>query len=131
MDDSSFAENVDFVVLDSPMGNMEDMLARRDLASQIKVAAASAFNKINVGFWYKEQRVYPQIENTEIPVLVVCSKIDSSIPYEIEESVYNAIKSNKKQLLAVEDSDHSNIYFDHPDVYKQIIAEFTAAYVLE
>lgn len=129
MDDELVMKNVDFVVLDSPLGNMEDAIAGRDFFSKIKIVCASIVNQIKQGYSFRDQRVYPQIENTQIPVLVACSKSDQSIPYEAEESIYNAIKSDKKQLYTVEDSAHSDLYFDHPEEYEKAVEQFLNEYV--
>lgn len=131
MDENVFAKAVDFVVLDSPMGNMEDMLARRDIISQGKVFCASLINKIKQGYLYSDQRVYPQIENTKIPVLVVSSTNDNSIPYGIQESIYKCIKGSNKDAYIVNDSKHSDIYFDHPAEYKQRLKEFIKKHVAD
>ena len=124
MDTAVFSNNVDYVILDSPLGNAEDMMTRPTASGKLRIFFADIFNKAKIGYTFKEQRVYPQIENTPLPVMVACSKGDSSIPYELEERVYNTIKNNKKVLYTVEDSDHSDIYFDHPEEYSKKIAEF-------
>lgn len=120
-------KNVDFVVLDSAMGNMEDII--RHPSEWLTVLAASVINRVNLGFFYADQRVYPQIENTQIPVLSASSTADTSIPFEIQESVYNSIKSDKKEFYTVDDCDHSDIYFTHPDEYQAKIAEFIEKFV--
>lgn len=129
MDEDIFKSEVDFVVLDCPLGNMEDIVAGRSFGDKLHIAAASLINKVKVGFFYSQQRVYPQIENTEIPVLVVASESDERVPFRMEKSVYDCIKSEKKRLYSVSDSKHSEIYFDHPDEYAKEIEEFVAEFV--
>ncbi len=128
MDDKLFSENVDFVVLDSPLGSMEDVMGGRDIISRGKVFCASLINKIKNGFFYKDQNVYPQIENTKISVLVASSSADDSIPFAIQQSIFDCIKSSSKELYVVDDSRHSDVYFDHPQEYAQRIKEFIEKY---
>lgn len=123
MDNSFFNSNVDFIVLDSPLGNMEDAIAPRNFFGKCELFFGSLFCKKECGFYFKEQRVYPQIEKCTVPVLVVASTADNSIPYIAQESIYNCIKSSKK-LFCVNDSNHSDVYFDHPEEYSNAISEF-------
>lgn len=124
MDTTAFSDEVDYVILDSPLGNAEDAMGRPGFITSFRIFFADAFNKANLGYSYKEQRVYPQIENTPLPVMVVASRSDRSIPYILQEKIYCTIKNDKKVLYTVEDSEHSDIYFDHPEEYAKKTAEF-------
>lgn len=126
MDDEMFKEVVDFVVLDCPMGNMEDVLG---LYATIPMTIADCVFQMKLGFSFEDQSVIPQIKNTEIPVLIACSMADEAFSIASVERIYNAIHSEKKEMFVVNDSKHSDIYFDHPEEYQRICEEFLAKYV--
>lgn len=125
MDDEYFAANVDFVVLDCPLGDMSDSLFARGISG----AFADYLFKSRVGFSFRDQSVYRQIENTKIPVLIVSSKADDRIPYETSQRIFDAMKNNKKAMFTVEDSRHSDVYFDHSPEYKKAVERFIGANV--
>lgn len=124
VDTDIFVSDVDFLILDSPMGKMSEIIGGPGFNGKVTRFFADIFYRLNLGFSFSDQNVYPQIEKCEIPVLVVASEADSSIPFEIEKSVYDAFGSDNKAFYTVTDSEHSDIYFDHPDDYSTKLVEF-------
>ena len=124
IDEPEFYDNVSYVILDCPLGNAEDVNGRRSFTGRIQLFFTDIFNRVNIGYTFRQQRVIPQIRNTKLPVMVACSTGDHSIPHESQMAVYNSIKNDKKFLYEVSDSNHSDIYFDHPDEYAEKIVEF-------
>lgn len=125
MDDASFITNVSYVVLDCPMGNMEDAICMHREFSKLQLSFASMKFKSEIGFSFENQNVCNQIKDTKIPVLFACSKADKEFGVEQVEKLYNAIDGDAKEMFIVDDSDHSNIYFDHQSEYENAIKEFT------
>ena len=123
MDDSYFIKNVDSVILDCALGNMEDVHGVGPFP-KLNLAIASFFAKREIGYEYRDQRVLPQRRNTKIPVLVAASKGDTSLPYKMQLGIFHCIKSKKKELYLVADSEHSDIYFDYPQEYQAVIEQF-------
>ena len=61
--------------------------------------------------------------------MIVSSKADDRIPYETSQRIFDAMKNNKKAMFTVEDSRHSDVYFDHSPEYKKAVECFIGANV--
>lgn len=120
MDDEFFASEVDMVILDCPMGDMKSIIGAKGISGVF----SDMLLKKNLGFGYDDQSVYHQIRDTDIPVLIVGSKADERIPYAVAESIFETIQNENKYIFYVEDSAHSDIYFDHPEEYRKAVKEF-------
>ncbi len=124
MDAEGFEQSVDFVVLDCPLGSMREVMGPKTLMRDLEFAYASALCKRELGFYYEDQSVYKQIENTTVPVMVAASESDGQLPFDMQMKIYNTIKEYEKKLYLVSDSRHSDIYFDHPDEYRRELHDF-------
>ncbi len=131
MDEETFLHEVDFIILDCPMGDMSDAIHEKGFLSNIQSTFASGFFQLNLGFSYEDQSVYHQIAYTKIPVLVACSEKDEAFPLESVKYLYDNILSYKKDIFIVKNSAHSDIYFDYPEEYSNATAAFLEKYVTQ
>lgn len=121
---------LDFAVLDCPVSNMGEIiglfLAREPawLPRGFKVEMGSIATRIRLGFSYKEGNVCDYVKNTTVPVLVFNTKKDRVTPYYMGVELYEAMEKNKKELVTVEDSGHTDIYLDHPAMYERKMLDF-------
>ena len=129
MDEDTFKQNVDYVILDCPMGDMSSTIHGNGVFSKIPATFSNTFFQLNLGFSYEDQSVYHQIAYTKIPVLIACSKKDEAFSLESVEYIYDNILSYRKEIFIVEDSAHSDIYFDHAEEYSNATASFLEKYV--
>lgn len=123
-------ENLDFAILDCPVSNMRKIigafLAREPkwLPEDFKLDMGSLATKLRLGFSYKEGNVCDYVRGTTVPVLIFNTTKDKVTPYYMGVELYDAMENNKKELVTVNDSGHTDIYLDHPLMYENKILEF-------
>lgn len=126
---------IDYAILDCPLSEAEYMI-RQELDNLSDSAAASSYmfltgnllNKIKLGFSFREADAAALISSTKTPLLIFNSRNDTMTPYFMGEDIYNSVKSESKELVTVEDSLHTQIFFDHRELYENSITEFLASY---
>lgn len=123
------SKNLDFAVMDCPVSDMREIigfLVKKTtwLPMNFKLDMGDLVTRIKLGYSYKVGSVSDYVKDTEIPVLIFNSKADRVTPYHMGVDLYRAMERNEKKLLTVEDSRHTDIYFDHPELYEKTIMDF-------
>lgn len=128
---------LDFAILDCPVSDMkritEGFLIRDKipfLPMKFKLAMGDLATRLKLGFSYEDADVRKYVKNTRVPVLVFNSKIDRVTPYYMGRDLYNAMDKNKNEILTVDDSRHTDLYWDDPKLYEKTIVEFIKGTVL-
>ena len=120
--DEKIKKHVDFIVLDSPLSDGYELNFSESVSDVIRYYVANGLNKCILGFTFGEASVYPNANASHIPLLMVSSKADNRVPFKLQKSIYNTygesgIRKGEKELYIVNDSNHSEIYYDHKDEY--------------
>lgn len=121
---------LDFAILDCPVSDMEEIidvfLTRKQpwIPSDFKMAMGDLVTRIRLGYQYKDGNVCDYVKDTKVPALVFNTTRDRVTPYHMGVDVYKAMKKNKKKLVTVEDSGHTDIYWDHPKMYETNMLRF-------
>ena len=122
-------KEIDFAVLDSPLGSMKYMIETGvhelglSLPAEFMTFCGNIVTKIRLGFWYDDAEVADKIKNTNVPILVINSKADSLTPYFMGKEIYDAILEENKSILTVEDSEHVSILGSYPNEYENSIKQ--------
>lgn len=123
-------EDLDFAVLDCPVSDMREIigyfLVREPdwLPAKFKLDMGDLVTQIRLGYSYEDGNVRDYVKNTKVPVLIFNTKADKVTPYYMGVDLYQAMEKNKKELVTVEDSGHTDIYLDHPDFYEKKMIRF-------
>ena len=122
MDEGLFVAACDFVVLDCPMGAMEELTG----APEIQNRAAGIVNKWVVGYSFYDQSPYVQIKNNTKPVLLIHAENESVIPDVSTQQIKDTLADSKGSLTEYtgKGSSHANVANDHPEEYEQTVKAF-------
>lgn len=123
-------KNLDFAILDCPVSDMEEIidvfLTRKAtwLPAGFKMKMGSLATWLRLGYSYEEGNVCDYVRKTTVPVLVFNTKKDRVTPYHMGIDVYRAMENNKKKIITVEDSSHTDVYWDHGEMYEREMIQF-------
>lgn len=122
-------KNLDFAVLDCPVSDMREIigfLVRKTtwLPMEFKLDMGDRMTQLRLGYRYKDGNVCDRVRDTTVPVLIFNSRADKVTPYHMGVDLYQAMKKNKKQLMTVDDSKHTDIYLDYPKMYEETMLSF-------
>jgi alpha-beta hydrolase superfamily lysophospholipase len=129
-----FISEVDFAILDCPVGAMEDFIRREmekmnmDIPIDLMLWCGSVKTKAELGFTYDDAYLYKYMDNVSIPVFIINSTRDTVTPISIGDRIFENIPHENKMRFIVEDSKHANIYHDHEEDYKEMIFKFIEMY---
>ncbi|MDO5028613.1 MAG: alpha/beta fold hydrolase [Bacillota bacterium] len=132
------ARNIDYMVLDSPLGDgmymMEDTLAKIEkdtgLPQEFMVFAANIYTKMKLDFtlddinsaeWIKDK-------NFDFPVLIINSQEDQVTPPAMVKEIYDNLKTDKKEIHTEESGGHANLIKEDYEKFKGIIEGFLEKY---
>ena len=123
------SENLDFAVMDCPVSDMRQiigLLVRKTtwIPMDFKLDMGDLVTRIKLGYSYKDCSVSDYIKDTNVPVLIFNTRADRVTPYHMGVDLYKAMEKNEKKLLTVDDSKHTNIYFDYPELYEKTMMNF-------
>lgn len=127
---SQQAAQVDFILLDSPVGSLKEMVRAQltDLDLGIPVEfllfCGGIITHLRLGFAYEDADVARAVRHTTRPIMIFTSKADTLTPYAMAQRIFDAVPHERKRLFTVNDSAHGNIMGEHYDAYKQAFAEF-------
>lgn len=119
-----------FAMLDCPVSDMKEIiecfLTRKAswISAGLRTCSGSAVNRIMLGFGYDAGNVCDYVKSTTVPVLIFHTRNDSVTPFHMGSDIYNAMKNNRKKIVSVDDSRHTDIYLDHPEFYEKTMIEF-------
>lgn len=123
-------QNIDFVILDSPLSSMRYVISAEmeqmtsSLMAEYMTFMGNIINRLQLGFSYDDASVPRAIAGTEVPVLLIHSRADETTPYFMGEDIYEAVQHDKKELFAVEESEHGGIHLDYPREYENRVMTF-------
>lgn len=122
-------QKVDFAILDCPVSSMEWMVNEEMKNMNIGIPVSymawsgNIINKLKLGFSYKDADVGSAMCNVETPVLIINSKADTVTPYFMGKDIYESIQGNNKTIWTVEDSEHTEMWLDHNQEYRDKVTE--------
>lgn len=129
MENKAVEESIDFLILDCPVSSMkwmvEEEMRKMDIGLPISYMTfcGNVMNRIKLGFSYEDADVSKAIAQIEIPVLVINSKVDTVTPQFMGQDIYDAIQGEKKRIWTVEDSEHTEMWLEHNQEYKDRVDE--------
>jgi len=124
------SDNIDFVILDSPISNMEYMIETGTSEMDIGIPLSYLMfcgnwaTKIKLGFFYKDMNVPKTVAGSTVPTLIIYSKEDDVTPYFMAEDIYNAIPHNKKYLYTLENGKHATAFDIDKSKYTKEVMNF-------
>lgn len=127
-------EKVDFLILDCPVSSMEWMVEQemRNMDIGIPVSymtwCGNIINKLKLGFTYQDADVANAMQDVKTPVLIINSNLDSLTPYFMGKDIYDAIPGKNKEIWTVDDSEHSEMWIDHNQEYRDKVESFLSKY---
>lgn len=132
--DTSFgvAAHTDFLVLDSPVSNMEDELRQTmdsedmgGIPTDYLILTGNIMNKLELGFTYKEADgrniIRTRMEETDMPLLVIICSGDDVTPWPMGADLYELYKGGNKTLLSLEGSAHASAWRDYEAEYREAV----------
>ena len=122
MDEAAVKANVDYIVLDCPMGAMDELTGAPDIQNK----AASIINKWMVGYNFDEQSPYEQIRENDIPVLLILAGKESVIPSESIEQIKDILTKAPGgcEVYTEENATHADVWTEDPEEYEERVDEF-------
>jgi len=122
------SDKIDRAILDCPVSEARYMLEQESVKMGIPggfmIFTGNIALKMKLGFSFDDLNVYEWITDTPVPVLIFNSKADTVTPFFMGEDIYNGIRSKNKKLVTVDNSEHANVFFDYPALYKQEVSDF-------
>ncbi|MCR2032454.1 alpha/beta hydrolase [Anaerofustis stercorihominis] len=128
-------EKLDFLFLDCPVSSMEWMIENEinkmgiGIPTSYMIFCGNIINKLKLGFFYGDADVTNKIKNITTPTLIINSKKDTTTPYFMGKNIYDCINLNNKEIWTVNDSEHTQIWFEHNNEYKNKIDTFLNKYL--
>lgn len=130
MGNKGVEDKIDFLILDCPVSDMkwmiEEEMRKMDIGLPISYMTfcGNIVNKMELEFNYEDANVCNEIMNIEIPVLVINSKADTLTPQFMGQEIYDAIINEaKKMIWTVEDSEHTEMWLDYNQEYREKVEE--------
>lgn len=122
MDEALVKENVEYIVLDCPMGAMEELTGAPDIQNR----TASIINKWMVGYNFDEQNPYEQIKDNQIPVLLILAGKESVIPSQSIEQIREILTKapGECEVYTEENATHADVWTEDPEEYEERIDAF-------
>lgn len=117
-------DDVAFMILDCPVGNMEWMVSEEmksmdmGIPLEYMIWAGNMMNKITLGFSYDDADATELAKNIHIPTLIINSEVDDVTPYFMGKDIFDNLSSKNKDLWTVKDSKHVEMWFDHNEEYR-------------
>ena len=122
MDEGAVVLYCDYVVLDCPMGAMDELTG----APEIQNNAASIVNKWVAGYSFYDQSPYAQIKNNTKPVLMINAENESVIPEISTIQIRDTLTDAPGSLTEYtgKGSRHAAVANDHPEEYEKAVKDF-------
>ena len=104
----------------------EEEMRKMDIGLPISYMTfcGNIINKMELGFSYDDANVCDKIADIEIPVLVINSEADTLTPQFMGQEIYDSIQNEEiKMIWTVTDSEHTEIWLDHNQEYREKVQE--------
>ncbi len=131
----------DFLILDSPVSNMEDELRvvmgsddsgipETGIPADYLIWAGNIMNRIELGFSYRDadgryiigaRKNQLTSGNRDVPLLVFICDEDEVTPYPQGADLYEKYQSENKTLVTFEGSQHADGWRDHETEYREAV----------
>lgn len=123
-------EKVDYVIFDSPVMSMYDILksnlyryVKKDQVDYV-MQSCEDFMNFMYGFGFEDGEVANFVADTTIPVLILTSEVDDIVPMEQSQRIYDTIKSNNKKIVISEISGHCAMKDTEHELYEKEVRDF-------
>lgn len=90
---------------------------------------ASFFNKLRVGYSFKEASATAQLAKAQVPMLFIHGTDDQFVPFSMLQKNFDACASADRQMLAVEGAGHCMSSRTAPELYWSTVDKFVDACV--
>ena len=121
LDDQIVMANLDFVVLDCPMGGMDELTGAPEIQNEL----AGKFNKLICGYSFEQQSPYKQIMKNSAPALLVLAKDDTVIPEKSIKKIKEYFELTvPTTVYESEGSKHADVVVDDKEGYRQALKGF-------
>lgn len=122
--------NVEAVISDSAYTSAKDQIAYQmwdafRLPAFPLLHMTSLITKIRAGFYLGEASSVTQVQNAQVPILLIHGENDSFVPTKMAYQLYPAINS-EKELFIVEGAEHGNSFGVDNSGYQTRVARFLA-----
>lgn len=130
--DQTLDDKVDFAVLDCPVSSMRSMVdtelrkMRVGIPVNYMMFCGNIINRQKLGFDYRDAEVVDAVADTEVPLFIINSKADMLTPYFMGKDIYDAVKQENKQIWTVKDSEHTGMWLDYNEEYRERLDLFLA-----
>lgn len=99
-----------------------------DLPSFPVLNAASAVCKMRAGYMLEEGSAVEQVKKSKTPTLFIHGNLDTFVPYEMLDVLYDSANC-EKQKLVIEGASHAEAAGINPTLYWGTIDEFISKYI--
>ncbi|MCQ4636584.1 lysophospholipase [Anaerovorax odorimutans] len=126
-------KDLDFAVLDCPVSDMREIIGflvrnTKWIPMDFKLDMGDLATRLRLGYSYGDGDVRKYVADTRVPVLIFNSRADGVTPYHMGVDLYRVMKHNEKQICSVDDSRHTDIYIDYPQLYEETMMSFIEKY---
>lgn len=124
-------ENLDVVILDSPVDSMERMFrgvfegmeGSEDIPTDYVVTCGDIYLRLFYGFSFADADIIARMKENQVKTLVILSEKDEICLPDTMVELYNSIDTDEKALMRV-DSEHIEGAIDDPEGYIRQVLEF-------
>lgn len=121
--------DISFAIADSPFSDLKNYLNNNmavwtHLPNFPFVPMIILNFKLIYGVDYSTVSPLNSVSKSNIPILLVHGKNDTTIPYTESVTMEKLLKNNKSKLVLFEDSNHIGSYFLYKDKYETTLREF-------
>lgn len=132
--DASLPDNVKFAVSDcsftSPWELFSYSLKNAHWPVKPLLRGIDTYNKLLAGFSFRDCiNPLDAVKYSKIPMLFIHGKRDRFVPWEMAQPLYDAAKSEDKELWLIENAPHCACYLKEPREYENKIKALTEKYI--
>lgn len=121
------SKNVVGLIADCPFSDPQEIIKKylkdRKYPVNISMYLIHLSGLIFGNFNIKYHNVLKSVKKTKLPILLIHSKNDKIIPYQMSEQIQKNAKS-KPELHLIDNCDHCAGYFEEPKTYEKLILDF-------
>ncbi len=124
------AQEVSAVILDYPVGSFREMIRQNtrgfcpDEYIEASLECDDLFMQYFLGISFDMGEVSGYVADTDVPVLIFTSKGDKTVDMSQPQSIYDAIKGDKKYIYIDAVSDHCGLVYTNTQLYKDYVTKF-------
>ena len=128
--DLDLPSNVVGIIADCPYSSPKEIIMH--FCKSFKMPAKLVYPFAYLGaliygrFNVHKSSAYQSVQNTNIPILLIHGESDTLVPCDMSRRLYEACKSEKKQLHTFKDAEHGMSYIVDNEKYESAYNEFIA-----